>query len=365
MATPISSANPAGTPPPREPNADFSSRLRFEFADPEARALLWSYAISAGLAIIWLIIVGTYKIQHKPTLLAEDEQVTINLLDQAPPTPAQPPTVASGEETKMASPTPTARPSERASTGPRSAPPGRKGPTGNPRQGRPGSRTEQTSTGAIGDAFGTGSGSGTGGMVGAVSGILRGVDVASGSGGSGGGVGGRGGGGAGGKAVIGYGQGGEGGNRPGRGGFGGGSGTGGGGGGGGIGGVGSGGGGGGIAKASVRVSAPRAVEADNMGGPSRDVGELGAFVRSRESQLRFCYVEYGLKQNPSLAGTVNVAITLTGSGNVTGVDITNRTWGGAGASEAESCIRSKIRGWKFPSSSAGGGTYSFPFNFTR
>lgn len=364
MATPISSAKPAGTPPPREPNSDFTSRLRFEFADPEARALLWSYAISAGLAIVWLIIVGTYRIQHPPTLIAENESVTINLLDQPAP-PNQPPAVPNADETKAASPTPTVRPEERAAPGPRNAPAGRKGPTGNPRSGRPGSRTEQTSTGAIGDAFGTGSGSGTGGLAGDVSGILRGVSVASGTGGSGGGTGGRGGAGAGGKAVIGYGQGGEGGNRPGRGGFGGGTGTGGGGGGGGIGGVGSGGGGGGITKASVKVAAPRAVESDNLGGPSRDVGELGAFVRSRESQLRFCYVEYGLKQNPSLAGTVNVAITLTGSGNVTGVDITSRTWGGSGASEAESCIRSKIRGWKFPSSAAGGGTYSFPFNFTR
>ena len=38
---------------------------------------------------------------------------------------------------------------------------------------------------------------------------------------------------------------------------------------------------------------------------------------------------------------------------------------GGGAAEAESCILDKIRGWRFPSSSAGGGTYAFPFNFTR
>jgi hypothetical protein len=66
-----------------------------------------------------------------------------------------------------------------------------------------------------------------------------------------------------------------------------------------------------------------------------------------------------------LAGTVNVSITLTGSGNVTGAEVTSRTWSGGGAAEAESCILDKIRGWRFPSSSAGGGTYAFPFNFTR
>jgi hypothetical protein len=249
-----------------------------------------------------------------------------------------------------------------AAPGPTKAPPGRKGPEkGSPRPGRPGSRTEQTNNGAIGTAFGTGSGSGTGGLTGSVSSLIGGVAVASGSGGTGGGQGGRGGGGTGGKTVLGLGQGGEGGRTPGRGGFGGGTGTGGGG-GGGIGGVGA---GGGIARAGVRVSAPAPVRAENLGGNRRDVGELGQFVRSRESQLRFCYQEYGLKSNPSLAGTVTVAISLTGSGDVTGVNITNRTWSGAGASEAESCIKSKIESWRFPSSDAGGGTYSFPFNFTR
>jgi hypothetical protein len=97
----------------------------------------------------------------------------------------------------------------------------------------------------------------------------------------------------------------------------------------------------------------------------RDVGELGTFVRGRESQLRFCYNEYGLKVNPALAGSVTASITLTPSGGVSGVNVTNRTWSGAGASDAERCIADKIRGWRFPASDAGGGTYSFSFSFTR
>jgi hypothetical protein len=358
MATPLTPATPAGTPPPREPNDDIT-RSRLEFVDPEARTLLWSYAVSFGLAIVWLIIVNSYTIKRPPSLLPDDA-VTITMDTTTPP--EQPAVPNSTAENKAAGPN-TTQPKQIASLGPRNLPPGRKGPKGNPREGRPGSRTETNSSGAISTAFGTGSGAGTGGLVGDVSGILRGVDVANGSGGTGGGQGGRGGGGAGGKTVLGYGQGGEGGVRPGRGGFGGGSGTGGGGGGGGIGGVGGGGGGGGITKATVRVSGVRPIETDNLGGPSRDVGELGAFVRSRESQLRFCYVEYGLKANPSLAGTITTAITLTSSGSVTGVNITNRTWSGPGASEAESCVRSRIQGWKFPAGTAG--TYSFPFNFTH
>src|SRR5947209_10203201 len=243
MATPLRPATPGGSPPPREMDR-FDSRLRFEWADPEQRALMYSWAFAIGLAIVWLIVVAMHKIVP-PRL--ENDTVEITLTDTLPtmPQPTQtPPVPQAGAASQVASPGPTNRP------------PGRRGPqTGSPRQGRPGSRTEQTSTGAIGTAFGTGSGSGTGGLTGNVSSLIGVVAVASGSGGTGGGQGGRGGGGSGGKTVLGLGQGGEGGNTPGRGGFGGGTGTGGGG-GGGIGGVGA---GGGIARAGVRVSAPQPV----------------------------------------------------------------------------------------------------------
>jgi hypothetical protein len=62
---------------------------------------------------------------------------------------------------------------------------------------------------------------------------------------------------------------------------------------------------------------------------------------------------------------VSAAVTLTPAGAVTGESMNNRTWSGAGASETEQCIEQKIRGWRFPSSEAGGGTYSFSFSFTR
>ena len=321
--------------------------MRFEWADPEQRVLLYSWGAAIGLAIVWLIVVALHS--FPPPSLTPEDVVALEFTEAVEPPPAPPQPVAGQTDVQPA-------------PGDTKKPPGRTGPErGNPKPRPPGSRTEQSATGAIGTAFGTGSGSGSGGMTGGVTSLLSNVAVASGSGGTGGGVGGTGGGGTGGKTVLGLGQGGEGGNRPGRGGFGGGTGTGGGG-GGGIGGVGA---GGGIARATVRVAAPSAVRADPITGNRRDVGELGQFVRSRESQLRYCYQEFGLKTNPSLAGTVTVAITLTASGNVTGVSIPSRTWSGPGASEAESCIRSKINSWQFPASEAGGGTYSFPFNFTR
>jgi hypothetical protein len=346
MGTPIR-PSPAG--PGSKPETTFTRNLRYEFADEEGRALVGSWAISLTLGLAWLALVFFYPTTLRPTLLPEEPEPIEVVIAEEQAAVAAAATPQPGEAERPPAPGPTNRPA-----GPRGPQPG------TPRPGRPGSRTEQTSTGAIGDAFGTGSGSGTGGLVGDVSGILRGVDVSSGTGGTGGGRGGTGGGGTGGRAVLGMGEGGQGSRTPGRGGIGGGLGTGGGG-GGGVGGVG---GGGGVTRAAVRVRAPDVVRAEGLGGARRDVSDLGTFVRSRESQLRHCYQENGLKVNPNLAGTVTVAITLTGAGNVTGARVTNRTWSGPGASQAESCILARIRSWRFPSSEAGGGTFSFPFNFT-
>jgi hypothetical protein len=327
----------------------FGGALRWEIFSEEGRALLWSYMISFGLGIVWLLLVIFGPRTRAFDLRPKDEVPIAVTIDSEVPEPTPEPAPQTGEAERVASP------------GPVTKAPGPEGPEkGDPKPGRPGSKTESNKSGAIGDAFGTGSGAGTGGMVGDVSGILSNV-TSSGSGGSGGGLGGVGGGGSGGKAVLGNGQGGQGSVRPGRGGIGGGSGTGGGG-GGGIGGVGP---GGGMTRGTVRVSAPSVVSAPDLGGPGRDVGELGAFVRSRENILRYCYTEQGLKVNPNLAGSIRVSITLTGSGSVTGVDAVPGTMSGAGTSEVTSCIEGKIRSWKFPASEQGGGTYSFPFSFTK
>jgi hypothetical protein len=331
--------------------SEFTRNLKFEVASEEGRALLGSYAISVSLGLAFLALVFFGPETREPTLLpVEAEPIDVVFEPDTLPEPTPVETVAAAGET-TAPPAP----------GPRDAAPGPRGrDPGTPRQGTPGARTERNRAGAIGEAFGTGSGVGSGGLIGDASNILGGVAVSSGTGGTGGGRGGTGGGGTGGKVVLGPGQGGQGSTTPGRGGIGGGSGTGGGG-GGGIGGVGR---GGGVTRAAVRVAAPRPIDVDPI-RPGRDVGELGTFIRSRESILRHCYEENGLKQNPNLAGNITVAITLTGGGSVSNARVTSRTWSGAGASDAEACIISRIRSWRFPTSTAGEGTYAFPFVFTK
>jgi hypothetical protein len=348
MAT---SPRPATSPKSaRSGESTFTRNLKFEFADEEGRALVGSYLISITLGIVFLLLVHFGPASLPPDLLPPPPP-PIDVVFETPipePTPI-PPIPAAGEAERTPAPGPTTKP------------PGPKGPTpGNPKPGAPGSRTETNRAGAIGDAFGTGSGAGSGGLVGDASNILGGVAVNSGTGGTGGGLGGSGGGGTGGKVVLGHGQGGQGSTTPGRGGIGGGTGTGGGG-GGGIGGVG---GGGGVVRSTVRVAPPAAISVEPL-KPSRNIDELGTYVRSRESQLRFCYQENGLKVNPNLAGSITVAIDIAEGGAVRGANVTRRTWSGAGASESEACIVRAIRGWRFPSSAAGQGTYAFPFSFTR
>ena len=303
----------------RPDEISFTRNLRYAIADSEERALIWGYVIASGLGLLWLLLVFFLPAPAPSiTLLPPDEAPVAVTFEEAPPAPTAAPAAAP------------------AAPAPAPKPPG----------GDAGQNAKNIKK--MGDAFGGGASAGGGGMVGDVSNALRGVDVSSSSGGSPGMQG---------KAVIGYGQGGQGSRTPGRGGLGTGLGAG----GGGIGGV----GGGGVGYSGVLVAAPQVIRATNAGGPGRNTADLGNYVRGRDAQLRFCYEEYGLKVNPSLAGTVTAAVTLVGAGNVTDVQISDRTWSGAGASEAENCIKQRISGWRFPASDQGGGTYSFSFSFSK
>jgi hypothetical protein len=302
--------------------ATFTRNLRYELADEEGRVLLGSWAVSGGLGLIWLALVlfgPTTDVSH---LLPPDER-PIAVKFEAPPPPPAPkpvPAAAVAEAPKAPTPAPVAKPKPTAA------------------------ELEAKRAAAFSSAFAAPKN----GPVGDVSNVLRGVAVATGGAPKPGA--------AVGKAVLAYGQGGQGVRTPGRGDMGGGAAV------GAIGGVT---GGAGIGHEGVSVSAPRAIDVAGFGGPTRDVGALGTAVREHESQLRFCYDEYGLKVNPDLAGSVTVALTLTASGAVTNATVSRRTWSGPGAAPAEGCILQKARAWEFPPSSTGAGTFEFSFNFSK
>jgi hypothetical protein len=97
---------------------------------------------------------------------------------------------------------------------------------------------------------------------------------------------------------------------------------------------------------------------------ARSPSAVGDFVRTRSAQLNFCYTE-ALGAHPNLAGAVGVAVTITSAGDVTDVVIVRRSWVGQGTEPLETCIRTKIRGWKFPPADAPTGTYPVSLSFTR
>ena len=323
----MSSAITPNSPVPRDPtpvpthgrDKALGRSFKYEIAGEEGRALLTSYMFSFALGIAWLAIVYFGPRTLPMQLLPRDERPIAVTLDAL----TQPMDAAAAEE--AAAPAPKERARDRNAGG----------------------RPRQMDPAAIAAAFGTSNGSG--GLVGDVSNVLRNVDVSSGSGGTAA---------NGAKVVLGAGEGGEGSRTPGRGGIGRGLGS-------GTAGIGVGAGGGAVSRTPVRIAPPRPIDAPRVGGVQRDVSELGTFVRSHESQLRFCYNEYGLKVNPSLAGSVTTSVTLAPGGGVTAVNVTNRTWSGAGASDTERCIAEKMRSWHFPPSEAEDGTFSFSFSFTR
>jgi hypothetical protein len=303
----------------------FTRELRHELASDEGRALLVSSGISAALGFLWLMLVIFGPQTDVEHLLAADER-PINVTFEAPP-PDLTKTPPTPSAPVAAAPKPAAKPAAAA--------PKPSGPS-----------QEEKRAAAAAAAFG--GAPAASGPVGDVSNVLRGVSVASNTPGLSGAA-------TGGKAVLAYGQGGQGSRTPGRD-AGGGSGT---------GSIGAVQGTGGFGAQAVKISAPKVIDAPSLGGPARDVGELGTQVRDHQSQLRFCYDEFGLKVNPSLAGSVTMSLTLTGAGAVTDAQITGRTWSGAGATETEQCILQRARGWKFSASPSGGGTYEFSFNFTK
>ena len=319
--TPNDPLPPEPAPSPAHAHDEvFGRSLRYEIAGEEGRALLSSYGLSFALGIAWLAFVYFGPRTLPMQLLSRDERPIAVTFDMPEPTQD----AAEAEEAAAAAPP---APKERSGGG----------------------RQRTSNAAAIANAFGSSSASG--GLVGDVSNVLRNVDVSSGSGGTATANG------AGAKVVLGAGEGGTGSRTPGRGGIGNGLGPG--------GGRGTGAGGGTVSRTPVRIAPPRPISAPRAGGPQRDVSELGTFVRGHEAQLRFCYNEYGLKENPSLAGSITASVTLTPAGAVAAANVTNRTWSGAGAAETERCIINKVRTWHFPPSEAGDGTFSFSFSFTR
>jgi hypothetical protein len=90
-------------------------------------------------------------------------------------------------------------------------------------------------------------------------------------------------------------------------------------------------------------------------GPAADsAAELRRFFLSRESQLRFCYVEWGYKLDPDLRGDLRMHVTASGwrAESVT-FATASAAWRGEASRQAELCMRRRVASWRLPLSAAG------------
>jgi hypothetical protein len=81
-------------------------------------------------------------------------------------------------------------------------------------------------------------------------------------------------------------------------------------------------------------------------------------INNNVGKIQACY-ERGLRDDPSIAGRVQVAWTIAPSGEVVGTRVQTST---LGAPAVERCILEKIELWHFPASK-GRSQVVFPFSF--
>ncbi len=105
----------------------------------------------------------------------------------------------------------------------------------------------------------------------------------------------------------------------------------------------------------IEISASAAIV---RGSLSKEI--IRRVVQKHMAQIRYCY-EKELQRSPGLFGKVATEFVIDGSGAVIEAKVYESTMNDA---EVESCISSKIRGWKFPKPEGGGIVLvKYPFLF--
>ena len=99
------------------------------------------------------------------------------------------------------------------------------------------------------------------------------------------------------------------------------------------------------------------VERDGEG--TVDPSSVARIIRGQLGGIRSCY-ERELRNNPTLAGRLNVSFTIGTSGRIT----TASTSGLPAAPAVGTCVTGRLRGLVFPVPEGGSVGFDFPFTFT-
>ena len=91
---------------------------------------------------------------------------------------------------------------------------------------------------------------------------------------------------------------------------------------------------------------------------------LMAAVEREQAFTRFCYREFGLKNDPSLAGGVAMIVTV-GSTGVTDARVENDSWSSQAGSGVNRCLNERATmAWKLSPGSVAPGRYVVPLRFS-
>lgn len=86
-------------------------------------------------------------------------------------------------------------------------------------------------------------------------------------------------------------------------------------------------------------------------------------VRREQSFSRFCYEEFGQKDDPTLAGGVAMLVTV-GAGGVTAVRVEHDTWSSAAGKSVNDCLVERAPlAWKLPGGTVRPGQYVVQLGF--
>jgi len=112
-------------------------------------------------------------------------------------------------------------------------------------------------------------------------------------------------------------------------------------------------------KGPAKIRGRVADQAPEVESTDVDREALARFVRLRKGAIQNCY-EKELKRNPSLKGKVVVRFTITSSGGTREIEIEENTLGNEAVA---SCIRTVVRGWRFPFKPDDDVPVAYPFVF--
>ena len=102
-------------------------------------------------------------------------------------------------------------------------------------------------------------------------------------------------------------------------------------------------------------------------GATADSSSVANFIRSRTPQLRYCYVERGLKQQIGvpLQGELTVGLSFGDDGAVRHARVLNRSadWEMVPGSSVEACVLARVRRWRVPSREAPSATLGVRWSF--